>query len=358
MKTRDFSFNLPEDLIAQEPPKDRGTSRLFVLDPGAPEGTGSGKRWDHRKVVELPDMIPSGTVMVFNDSKVRRARLEGRTGHGGKVEILVLENRGGGTWACLTNKSKKLKTGDVLTFPSSGQDSTFQSGTVGEREGDLRLVTFQPPLTETYLDTWGHIPLPPYMKRPDNEADRSRYQTVYAGPVGSAAAPTAGLHFTPELMEALRLKGVEVCFVTLHVGLGTFLPVRAEELEDHQMHREIYTIPQNTAEAVNRAKAAGRTVLAVGTTSLRTLESASDEHGQIRAGDGDTSIFIYPGYRFRCVDRLFTNFHTPESTLLMLVSAFAGREVILKAYQEAVEQRYRFFSYGDAMLLQGQSQES
>ena len=350
MKTRDFSFNLPEELIAQNPPAQRGDSRLFILNPSAPPGTGEGYRWDHRKVSELVEIIEPGTVMVFNNSKVRRARIEGATAQGGRVEALLLENRGEGTWACLTNRSKKLKTGDMLTFPGG------MRAQVGERDEDLRLLHFKPSLDESYLELWGHIPLPPYMKRPDNDSDRNRYQTVYAGPLGSAAAPTAGLHFTPELLGALEKKGVEIRFVTLHVGLGTFLPVRVENLENHRMHREIYSIPQETADSVNKAKVEGRKILSVGTTSLRTLESAWVKEnewgkGHLPPGDGETSIFIYPGYDFSCVEQLFTNFHTPESTLLMLVSAFAGKDHILKAYQEAVDQRYRFFSYGDSMLI-------
>jgi S-adenosylmethionine:tRNA ribosyltransferase-isomerase len=291
--------------------------------------------------------------MVFNDSRVRKARIYGEAlDTGARVEFLLLHRRDDGTWEAAANKSKRQRPGRRYRFPEAveaeivGPDARERSD---GRDG-TRLLRFDPPIDEAYLDRTGHIPLPPYIRREDAPSDAERYQTVYARTVGSAASPTAGLHFTEELLDALRDRGIERATVTLHVGLGTFLPVRSEEIETHRMHDEEYCVPEETSRAVMRAKAEGRPVLAVGTTSLRTLESAWGEGGLV-PGMGRTDIFIYPGYRFKAVDRLFTNFHTPRSTLLMLVSAFAGRERILEAYAEAVRMRYRFFSYGDAMLI-------
>lgn len=337
MKTSDFTFDLPDELIAQSPPETRGLSRLLVADPRA------GTR-DHRRVADLPDLVAPGTLMVFNDTRVRKARIYGTTAHGGQVEAVFLRPLANGRWECLVNKAKKLKQGQVLEFPGGVR------ATVESPEGNVRALSFDPPATDAWIEAHGHLPLPPYIRRPDSDADAERYQTVYARQVGSAAAPTAGLHFTPEILAALAGRGVEETFVTLEVGLGTFLPVRAEEVADHKMHTERYSISPEAAGALNRARAEGRPILAVGTTSLRTLESAWTPGG-FAPGDGATDIFITPGYRFRAVDQLFTNFHTPESTLLMLVCAFAGQEFLLETYRQAVADRYRFFSYGDAMLL-------
>jgi len=282
--------------------------------------------------------------MVFNDSRVRRARLFATSSGGGTVEILLLRREGPALWAVMTTRMAKQTPGKTLSLPE---------GVVAEivaARPDERLVRFSTEMDDDYLDRHGHLPLPPYIKRADAAVDAERYQTVYARVQGSAAAPTAGLHFTPEILASLEAAGIDIRFVTLHVGLGTFLPVRSAAIEDHRMHREEYTIPPDTALAVNKARREGRPVIAVGTTSVRTLESGWRESG-LEPGSGSTAIFIYPGYRFKAVDMMFTNFHTPESTLLMLVSAFAGRDRILAAYEEAVRQRYRFFSYGDAMLI-------
>lgn len=337
MKTQDFSFKLPEELIAQEPPAERGLSRLMTLDRRSGD-------YAHRMVRELPDIIEPGAVMVFNDSKVRRARLFAQGSGGGKVEILLLRRLGDRLWASLTTRMAKQTPGKTLSLPEG------LSAEVVEARPDERVLRFSFEIDDGYLERNGHLPLPPYIKREDKPADAERYQTVYAREPGSAAAPTAGLHFTPAILEALKAKGVELRFLTLHVGLGTFMPVRAENIEEHRMHEEDFTIPPETAQAVNAARAEGRPVIAVGTTSVRSLESAWDGK-EVKAGLSSTSIFMYPGYEFKTVDGLFTNFHTPESTLLMLVSAFAGRGHILAAYEAAVAERYRFFSYGDAMLI-------
>lgn len=354
MKTNDFNFDLPEQLVAQYPVKERGSSRLFVLD----RSTG---QYEHSMANELVRFIEPRTVMVFNDTKVRKARLYGtaiETGaiveflllepvidSTGKVDAsLILENRGARLWRTMTSKVKRQRKGRRYEFPEGMQC------VIVEELGEERVVEFSEPITEAYLERYGHIPLPPYIKRNDEAEDAQRYQTIYARNTGSAACPTAGLHFTPNIMDSLQERGIEIRWVTLHVGLGTFLPVRSDTVESHVMHEEWYHVPQETADAVNTAKAEERKVLSVGTTSLRTLESAS-QSGELKAGSGSTNIFIYPGYQFRIVDQLFTNFHTPKSTLLMLVSAFAGRERILSAYKEAIRLEYRFFSYGDAMLI-------
>lgn len=362
MKTDDFSFDLPEELIAQFPPERRGESRLLVLhrDTGALE---------HLAVGDIASRIEPGTLMVFNDSRVRKARIYGEAlDTGARVEFLLLGRTGDGCWEATATKLKKQRPGRRYRFPGGVVGEIAEAGcaagpggAVGAPGGAIaagtdgtRVIRFTPPVDDAWLDANGHIPLPPYIKRNDRAEDAERYQTVYARTTGSAAAPTAGLHFTDEILASLDARGVERAYVTLHVGLGTFLPVRSERIEDHAMHREDYTVPEATAAAVMKAKREGRPVLAVGTTSVRTLESAWDDDGgagALRSGPGSTSIFMYPGYRFRVVDGLFTNFHTPKSTLLMLVSAFAGRERILDAYAEAVRLRYRFFSYGDAMLI-------
>jgi S-adenosylmethionine:tRNA ribosyltransferase-isomerase len=336
LKTKDFAFDLPDDLIAQAPPATRGLSRLMVLDPAR------GVR-DHRTMANLVDLVAPGTFMVFNDTRVRKARVFGKTTHGGRVEVLFLRPLPEGRWECLVSKAKRLRQGQELELP--GVIARIESP-----EGNVRTLSFDPPVTDKWLESYGRLPLPPYIRRSDTEADSERYQTVYAQEPGSAAAPTAGLHFTEELMSQLRSRDVELAFVTLEVGLGTFLPVRATDVKDHKMHTERYRIDDETAVRLNVAQKAGRPLLAVGTTSLRTLESAWRPEG-FTAGTGATDLFITPGYRFRAVDQLFTNFHTPESTLLMLVCAFAGKDFLLDSYREAVAQRYRFFSYGDAMLI-------
>jgi S-adenosylmethionine:tRNA ribosyltransferase-isomerase len=351
VKTDDFSFDLPEELIAQGPSARRGESRLMLLDRS------SGSIGHYPAVSRLPELVEPGTLMVFNDSRVRKARLFAvALDTGARVEFLLLRRLVDGTWEASATKLRKQRAGRRYELPEGVRATVVEPAGAAARAGeptrtDTVRLAFEPPISDEYLERAGHVPLPPYIKRGDRPEDEERYQTVYSREVGSAACPTAGLHFTEELLAALDARGVGRATVTLHVGLGTFLPVRSETVEGHAMHEEEYSVPAETARAVNEAKAEGRPVLAVGTTSLRTLESAWAEGEGLRAGPGSTRIFIYPGYRFKAVDRLFTNFHTPKSTLLMLVSAFAGREAILAAYAEAVRERYRFFSYGDAMLI-------
>jgi S-adenosylmethionine:tRNA ribosyltransferase-isomerase len=338
MKTKDFSFDLPEHLIAQYPRPERGASRLLCL----PRNQGPVS---HRLVRDLPALVPPGTVMVFNDSRVRKARLVGvAEDTGGRVELLLLERVGEGTWRVMMRRAKRQHRGRRYRLPAG------VVATVVDEDGAYRTVHFSPEVDDHYLNRHGHVPLPPYIRREDAAIDEDRYQTVYAAEVGSVAAPTAGLHFTDELLSALRARGVIIAWVTLHVGLGTFLPVRAEHLEDHEMHEERFTVPPDTADAVEAAKSTGRGVLAVGTTSLRALESAWSGN-RLARGEHHTRLFIYPGYRFQVVDELFTNLHTPESSLLMLAAAFAGKERIEAAYREAIAQEYLFFSYGDAMYI-------
>ncbi|HEY9594697.1 MAG TPA: tRNA preQ1(34) S-adenosylmethionine ribosyltransferase-isomerase QueA [Spirochaetia bacterium] len=337
MKTSQFSFDLPPELIAQTPSPDREAARLLVLDR-ATGATTDGS------VHDLARWIESGTVLVLNDTRVRKARLFGERAGGGRTEIVLLERRGSDSWEALAGRAKRLKPGARLAFPEG------VTGIVEDGEADTRLIRFTPAIDDAWLERNGHVPLPPYIRRGDTSVDEERYQTVYSRVMGSAAAPTAGLHFTPRLLEEIRGRGVSVAWVTLHVGLGTFLPIRTEEIEDHAMHEEAYTVPAETKTLVDAAVREGRPVLAVGTTVVRTLESAWSDEG-LRSGEGRTRIYITPGYRFRVVRRLFTNFHTPGSSLIVLVSAFAGRELILKTYGEAVRKRYRFFSYGDAMLI-------
>lgn len=338
MKTQDFFFNLPAEQIAQFPPEHRGGSRLMILD-----------RKDHSRkhdlVKHLPDLLEPGSLLVFNNSKVRKARLFGTSADSGaSAEFLLLNNLGGGRWKCMMKRAKRRRIGSRYLLPG-GVEAVIES-----EEDEFRYIRFNQVIDDVWLDAHGHIPLPPYIKRDDSSIDSERYQTVYAKVPGSSAAPTAGLHFTDKLLAELKPRGIETAFVTLHVGLGTFLPVRAENIADHVMHEESYSISDEAASAVNRAKADNRKVIAVGTTSVRTLESAWTD-GQLPAGENATSIFIYPGYTFKVIDALFTNFHTPESTLLMLVSAFAGKDFIMESYGDAVSEGYRFFSYGDAMLI-------
>ncbi|MEX2442237.1 MAG: tRNA preQ1(34) S-adenosylmethionine ribosyltransferase-isomerase QueA [Alkalispirochaeta sp.] len=340
MKTSDFSFELPPELIAQEPVHARGTSRLFVLDRET-------ERHHHRTVADIREFVAPGSIMVFNNSRVRKARVYARGENADREqEFLLVKRRAPDRWLAIGRNSRKLKMGKRFRFP----DGT--TGEVSAAEDPYRELRFSRTIDDTWLEAHGHIPLPPYINRDDTASDAERYQTVYARTMGSIAAPTAGLHFTPELLESLRSHGVAITFVTLHVGIGTFLPVRAEEIEDHEMHEEEYHVSPEAATEIAHARREGRPIVAVGTTSVRTLESAWDTGEQrVRPGHGQTNLFIYPGYTFHAVDQMFTNFHTPESTLLAMVSAFAGRERIMKAYRDAVARRYRFYSYGDAMLI-------
>ena len=339
MKTSDFNFELPPELIAQTPLERRDGSRLLTLN----KETGETR---HMHFYDLPTLLRPGDCLVLNDSRVLPARLLGRRAGGGACEVLLLIDRGDNVWECLVRPGKKLRTGATVTFG----DGELTAEIVGEVEGGNRLVRFlYEGIFLEVLEHLGRMPLPPYIK--EELADGERYQTVYSRVVGSAAAPTAGLHFTKELLEQVKAMGVKVCYVTLHVGLGTFRPVKAEEITDHEMHSEYCVIPQETADVINSTKAAGGRVICVGTTSCRTIESWANEDGTMEAKAGWTNIFIYPGYRFKVLDALITNFHLPESTLIMLVSALAGREHVLAAYEEAVRERYRFFSFGDAMFI-------
>ena len=339
MKTSDFNFDLPPELIAQTPLERRDGSRLLTLNKETGET-------HHMHFFDLPTLLRPGDCLVLNDSRVLPARLLGRRAGGGACEVLLLIDRGDNVWECLVRPGKKLHTGATVTFG----DGELTAEIVGEVEGGNRLVRFYyEGIFLEMLEHLGRMPLPPYIK--EELADGERYQTVYSRVVGSAAAPTAGLHFTKELLEQVKAMGVKVCYVTLHVGLGTFRPVKAEEITDHEMHSEYCVIPQETADVINATKAAGGRVICVGTTSCRTIESWANEDGTMEAKAGWTNIFIYPGYRFKVLDALITNFHLPESTLIMLVSALAGREHVLAAYEEAVRERYRFFSFGDAMFI-------
>jgi S-adenosylmethionine:tRNA ribosyltransferase-isomerase len=337
VETSLFSFDLPPELIAQEPTPEREASRLLVLE----RATG---RTQDLHVHEITRRVVPGTVVVLNDTRVRKARIFGQTESRRPVEVLLLARRGDAAWEALVGRGGRLTSGARLSFP---EDIT---GIIESSDEDTRLIRFDPPVDDPWLERNGHVPLPPYVKRPDTTRDEERYQTVYSRAIGSAAAPTAGLHFTQRLLDELQGAGARVCRVTLHVGLGTFLPIRSAQIEEHRMHEEEYSVPMETKLAVDAAKREGRPVLAVGTTVVRTLETAWGEGG-LAAGAGRTRIYITPGFRFRVVSQLFTNFHTPGSSLLVLVSAFAGRELILKTYAEAVQKRYRFFSYGDAMLI-------
>ncbi|MCX7025613.1 MAG: tRNA preQ1(34) S-adenosylmethionine ribosyltransferase-isomerase QueA [Spirochaetes bacterium] len=337
MKTSDFSFDLPERLIAQSPSDQRGADRLFVLRRR------DGRR-THVSMSVLPDFVPDGAVMVFNDSRVRKARVFGQADTGARVEFLFTRRTGHSEWEAMCGKLRKQTVGKKYSFPEGIEAEIVAEG------ADVRILRLSRDFDEAWFERNGHVPLPPYIKRADGTPDAERYQTVYARDHGSVAAPTAGLHFTDALLGALDARGVRRVFITLHVGMGTFMPVRSERVEDHRMHTERFSIPTETAREIETAKREGRPVIAIGTTSVRTMESAWEGDG-FAMTEGETDIFITPGYRFKVVDGLFTNFHTPESTLLMLASAFAGREFILSAYDEAVRENYRFFSYGDAMLI-------
>ena len=340
MRKSDFYFDLPEELIAQTPLERRDSSRLLHLDKVSGE-------LEHRHFYDLLDYLREGDCMVFNDSRVLPARLIGARPTGGSVELVLLRDLGEGRWECLSRPGRKTRPGTEILFGNGELKATVES----VAEGGNRIVRFDyEGIFLEVLERLGKMPLPPYIK--EELQDSERYQTVYSREIGSAAAPTAGLHFTKELMEKIAAKGVKLCYVTLHVGLGTFRPVKAEEIEDHEMHSEFCIIPEETARIVSETKKNGGRVIAVGTTSCRTLESFAREDGSLPATSGWTNIFIYPGYTFKCIDALVTNFHLPESTLIMLVSALAGREHVLHAYEEAVKERYRFFSFGDAMFIE------
>lgn len=341
MKKQDFDFTLPRELIAQSPKENRSDSRLLALDKRTGEIS-------HHTFCEITDFLRTGDCLVLNDTRVIPARLFGRKeGTGGEIELLLLKRREERLWETLVKPGKRAKIGTRLRF---GEEGLLAGEIVGiEREGS-RLIRFTyEGIFEEILEKLGQTPLPPYIT--EKLQDKERYQTVYARHDGSAAAPTAGLHFTEELLKKIKDKGVELAFVTLHVGLGTFRPVKTENILEHTMHAEFYSVKADAAEKINRTKEAGGRVVCVGTTSCRTIEAAADERGRLREGSGFTDIFIYPGYRFKLLDCLITNFHLPQSTLLMLVSALAGRENTLLAYEEAIRERYRFFSFGDAMLI-------
>lgn len=340
LKKSDFYFELPEELIAQDPLEDRAASRLLMLD----KNTG---QFRHEVFHNITRYLHSGDCLVLNNTKVIPARLLGqREGTGAHVEVLLLKRREGDVWETLVKPGKKCRPGTELIFG----DGLLRGRVLETVEEGNRLIRFSyQGIWEEVLDRLGEMPLPPYITH--KLQDKSRYQTVYAKYEGSAAAPTAGLHFTGELLKQIEDLGVSVVYVTLHVGLGTFRPVKEENVLEHHMHSEYYQVTEEAAERINTAKAAGGRVICVGTTSCRTLESAADEDGTVRPGCGNTEIFIYPGYRFKVTDCLITNFHLPESTLVMLVSALAGRERVLAAYEEAIRERYRFFSFGDAMFV-------
>lgn len=339
MKKSDFYFDLPEKLIAQTPIAQRDHSRLLHVDKVTGE-------LEHRHFFDLPEYLDEGDCLVLNDSRVLPARLIGCRPTGGSIELVLLRDLGDGRWECLSRPGRKTKPGTEIIFGNGELTATVES----VAEGGNRIVKFhyEGIFLET-LERLGKMPLPPYIK--EELSDSERYQTVYSKELGSAAAPTAGLHFTEELLDTIRAKGVRVCFVTLHVGLGTFRPVKEDEIEDHEMHSEFCIVHEETARIVTETKRNGGRVFAVGTTSCRTLESFAADDGTLAPSSGWTDIFIYPGYRFKCVDALVTNFHLPESTLIMLVSALAGRENVLNAYKVAVEKEYRFFSFGDACLF-------
>ena len=340
MKTSDFNYELPKELIAQTPLEKRDASRLMTLD----RKTGA---WEHHHFYELPDFLYPGDCLILNDSRVLPARLLGqRLSGGGACEVLLLIDRGEKTWECLVRPGRHMRQGIRLSF---GNGELTAEVTEVLPDGN-RMVRFDyDGIFLEVLERLGKMPLPPYIK--EELRDRERYQTVYSKVPGSAAAPTAGLHFTPELLERIQEKGIGIGYVTLHVGLGTFRPVKEEEIAEHEMHSEFCILPPETARLINETKARGGRCICVGTTSCRTLESWAAEDGHMEPKAGWTNIYIYPGYRFKVMDGLVTNFHLPESTLIMLVSAFAGREHVLAAYEEAVREKYRFFSFGDAMFL-------
>lgn len=343
MQLDEFDFSLPEELIAQQPAPRRDASRLMCLERAR-------QTVNCRQFIDIVEYFQPGDLLIINDTRVIPARLLGSKETGGKVEILLVRRVALAEteeWFCLTKSSKPLAPGTLVELSAN-----LTAEVCGGAEAPYRRVRFRGPgeFLEQ-IEKIGHLPLPPYIKRADSFADRDRYQTVFARESGAVAAPTAGLHFTEEVLQVLRTGGVTIAPLTLHVGLGTFLPVRVEDIRQHRMHAELFTIPAATAAEVNAARREGRRIFALGTTSARALESAATDDGQLLAGRGDSEIFIYPGYRFKLVDALITNFHLPKSTLLMLVSAFAGREFVLAAYRRAIAERFRFFSYGDSMLI-------
>ena len=340
MKTSDFYFDLPQELIAQDPLEDRSSSRLMVLDRKTGE-------IEHHIFKEVIDYLNPGDCLVVNNTKVIPARLFGsKEGTEAKIEILLLKRKENDVWETLVKPGKKAKPGTRISFGNG----LLIGEVIDVVEEGNRLIKFTyDGIFEEILDQLGQMPLPPYITH--QLKDKNRYQTVYAKHDGSAAAPTAGLHFTPELLEEIKAKGVNIAHVTLHVGLGTFRPVKVEDVTNHHMHSEFYIVEEDQAKLINETKQRGGKIVSVGTTSCRTLESATDDQGVLHAGSGWTDIFIYPGYQFKMIDRLITNFHLPESTLLMLVSALAGKNNIMAAYEEAVKERYRFFSFGDAMMI-------
>ena len=340
MNTKDFYYDLPPELIAQTPLKDRSASRLMVLDR-------ENKTVTHKHFFDVLDYINKGDLLVMNNTRVIPARLYGvKEGTGGKIEFLLLKRLEADVWEVILKPGRRARKGTRFVFG----DGILTAEIIEEKEDGGRLIKFfYDGIWEEILDSLGEMPLPPYIK--EKLADKERYQTVYSKIEGSAAAPTAGLHFTEELLERIKEKGVNIAFVTLHVGLGTFRPVSVENVENHVMHSEYYEIDEKTADLINETKRNGKRVIAVGTTSVRTLETCAKDDGTVEPKSGETKIFIYPGYKFKAVDALITNFHLPESTLLMLVSALYEKEAILSAYKEAVEKEYRFFSFGDAMII-------
>lgn len=340
MKTSDFYFDLPEELIAQEPLKDRSSSRLLVANKNT-------ESISHKHFRDIKEYLKAGDCLVINDTRVLPARLHGeRVGTGAHIEVLLLVRKSIDTWEVLVRPGKKACPGDKISFG----DGRLTAEVLETIEGGNRIIKFYyEGVFENILDELGEMPLPPYITH--KLEDKERYQTVYAKHDGSAAAPTAGLHFTPELLKEIEEMGVKIAHVTLHVGLGTFRPVKAEDILDHEMHSEYYVVEEDQAAIMNEARKNGGRIIAVGTTSTRTLESVTDENGIVHAGSGWTKIFIYPGYTFKAVDCMITNFHLPESTLIMLVSALMGKDFIMRVYEEAVKERYRFFSFGDACLF-------
>jgi S-adenosylmethionine:tRNA ribosyltransferase-isomerase len=340
LKVKDFYFDLPEELIAQHPLEKRDESKLMVLD----KNTGA---IEHKAFKNIIEYLNEGDCLVLNDTRVMPARLYGsKEDSGGKMEFLLLRRLEKDIWETLVKPGKRAKVGSKFVFGNG--DLKAEIVEVLEN-GNRKVKFYYEGIFEEVLDRLGEMPLPPYIT--EKLEDKERYQTVYSREVGSAAAPTAGLHFTEELLQKIKAKGIDIAFVTLHVGLGTFRPVKAENVEEHEMHAEYYYLNKENAEIINRAKERGKRVIAVGTTSNRTLESIADENGRVREASGYTSIFIYPGYKFKIVNALITNFHLPESTLIMLISAFSNRDIIMNAYNTAVENKYRFFSFGDAMFI-------
>lgn len=339
MKVTDFSFDLPEELIAQYPSDMRSNDRLLIINRK------TGELQD-KMFKDFPSFLEKGNVLVLNNTKVRKARVFAKNANGGTVECLFLHPNADGSWDVITNRSKRRKLGEELYFDGV-------KGTISAiKDEGVKTLKFDTVVDESFFDKLGHVPLPPYIKREDEFKDESRYQTVYSKKLGSCASPTSGLHFTNEILDEIRNKGVEIVYVTLHVGMGTFMPLHTENLEDHKMHSEYFEITKETADVINKAKSEKRLIVGSGTTVMRTLESMWDENNNVlKSGSGETDIFIYPGFKFHVVDRLLTNFHTPESTLFALVCAFSSMDIAKNAYRHAVEERYRFFSYGDATFF-------